>query len=125
MANPVLGVIVVAAVIAGAALVAYLTRRNAVYHAPVAVAGLGLPPGLVVFTSTHCHRCKDALAVARSLEVPLREVTFELESELQEQAGITGVPLTVVIDRSGTSIAQFAGEPRARSLRRAVERAGF
>ena len=120
-----MGLVVVLAVIAGALGVSYLTRRGTGYHPPVTVDGLGLPPGLIIFTSTACHRCKDALAVARAVDVPLREVTFELESELQERAGVTGVPLTLVIDRSGEPVAQIAGRLRRRSLQRAIGRADF
>ena len=125
MDNPALGLVVVTAVILTAAGIAYLSRRNTTFHPLVDVTGLGLPSGIVVFTSTDCHRCKDALAVVRGLDVPLREVTYELESELQERAGVVGVPLTLVVGESGDSIAQFAGQLNERSLRRAVARAGL
>ena len=120
-----MGLAVVLAVVAGAVGVSYLTRRGTSYHPPVVVDGLGLPPGLIIFTSTACYRCKEVLAVARAVDVPVREVTFELESELQERAGVTGVPLTLIIDRSGKPVAQFAGRLRRTSLQRAIRRAGF
>jgi hypothetical protein len=123
--NPTLGVAVVIAVILTAAGIAYLSRRNTTFHPLVDVTGLGLPPGVVVFTSTDCHRCKDVLAVVRGLDVPLREITYELESGLQERAGVVGVPLTLVVGESGDSVAQFAGQLNERSLRRAVARAGL
>ncbi len=110
-------------VIAGG--VAFLSRRNTTYHPPVEIQGLGLPPGLVIFSSTDCHRCKEVLAVARLVEVPLREVTYELEPELQESAGVVGVPLTLAIDKSGRLVAQLAGVVRVGTLRRAATRAGF
>lgn len=118
----VLLVLIVASVAGGVSL---WFRRNAVYHPSVDVAGLGLPPGLVVFTSTECRRCKQVLAAARVIDVPLREVTYELEPELQERAGVVGVPLALVIDDSGRLIDQFAGVVRPGTLRRAVARAGF
>ncbi len=125
MVDSVAGLAVVVAVILTALGISYLSRRTSTYHPLLDVTDLGLPPGLVVFTSTDCSRCKEALAVARSVDAPLREVTYELESELQERAGVTGVPLTLVIDLSGRSVAQFAGRLHPRNLRRAVGRAGF
>jgi hypothetical protein len=119
-------ILIVVGVVAVAALVAYVARRTgSSHHPPVTVAGLGLPPGLVVFTSTACSRCREALTVARKLDAPLREVTYELEPDLQKRAGVVGVPLTLVVDRSGELIAQFAGRLRFGPLRRAVRRAGF
>jgi hypothetical protein len=38
---------------------------------------------------------------------------------------VTGVPLTLVIDRSGEVVAQLAGQLRMASLLRAVARARF
>ncbi|MCP4965287.1 MAG: thioredoxin family protein [bacterium] len=125
MGNPALGLGVVAAVILVAAGAAYLLRRNTAFHPLIDVSGLGLPAGIVVFTSTDCPRCKDALAVARRVDAPLREVTYEIESDLQERAGVIGVPLTLVIDDSGTSVAQFAGQLSERSLRKALAGAGL
>jgi hypothetical protein len=117
--------LVVAAVALIAAGVAVLARRKAIYHPPVDIAGLGLPAGLVVFTSTQCTRCKEVLAAAKSVNVPLREVTYELEPNLQERAGVVGVPLTLAIDESGNLVGQMAGVVGARSLRRAAARAGY
>lgn len=125
MGNPAVGAVIVAAVILVAVGGGYLLRRNTTFHPLVDVSGLGLPAGLVVFTSTDCHRCKDALAVARRLDAPLREVTYEIESELQERAGVVGVPLTLVVDDSGAAVAQFAGQLNERSLRRALARSGL
>ncbi len=124
MADALVRLLIVAGVIAAAAGVAFLFRRRP-FHPPVDIAGMGLGPGLVVFTSTTCRRCKVVLAAAKSVGVPLREVTYELEGALQERAGVTGVPLTLVVDQSGTVVAQYAGLVTARRLRRAVERAGL
>jgi len=112
------------AVVAAAAIVAYGARRRP-HHAPADITGLGFGPGLVVFTSTECRRCKLVLAAAKATGAPLREVTFELEASLQEQAGVTGVPLTIVIDGDGKATAQFAGLVGERRLRRALAGAGL
>lgn len=117
-------VILVAGVLVIAAIVAYLSRRRPP-HAPVDIAGLGFGPGLVVFTSTECRRCKLVLTAAKATGAPLREVTYELESSLQERAGVTGVPLTIVVDSVGEPTAQFAGLVGERRLRRALSAAGL
>lgn len=113
------------AVIAVAAGIAFLARKTVRVHPAVDIAGAGLPPGIVVFTSTDCGRCKEVLASARSFDVPLREVTYELESDLQQRVGVVGVPLTLVIDRSGNLIEQIAGPAKPRTIRRALTQAGF
>jgi hypothetical protein len=95
------------------------------HHPPVDIAGLGLPAGLIVFTSTDCPRCKPVLAAARAAGAPVREVTYELEGDLQRRAGVVGVPLTVVVDRSGVVVAQLPGRVSSGRLRRAAVRAGF
>ena len=120
-----MGLAVVTTVILTAAAVSFLSRRNTKFHPLIDIDGLGLPPGLVVFTSTDCHRCKEVLSVARAIDVPLREVTYELEPKLQERAGVAGVPLTLVIDKSGKLVTQIAGRLQTRNLRGAVARAGF
>ena len=108
-----------------AAGIGFLSRRKVTYHPPVDISGLDLPAGLVIFTSTECVRCRELLVAAKSLDVPLREVTYELEASLQERAGVVGVPLTLVIDRSGLLVEQMAGVVGIRALRRAAARAGF
>ncbi len=49
-----------------------------------------------------------------------REVTWELEGRLMERVGITAVPLAVFRDDTGATVAQIAGVPGRRRLRRAV-----
>ena len=117
-------VVLIAAVVAGAAITAYVSRRSP-QHAPVNITGLGFGPGLVVFTSTECRRCKLVLAAAKATGAPLREVTFELESAVQERAGVTGVPVTLVVDAAGEATAQFAGLVGEKRLRRALDAAGL
>ena len=120
-----LRILLLAGVLAVAAGLAWWARQTRSHHPPVDVGGLGLPAGIVVFTSTDCPRCKDVLAIARSVEAPLREITYELEADLQRRAGVVGVPLTVVLDKSGEVVAQLPGRVRQQSLRRALQRAGF
>ncbi len=125
MSDPLVRLLILALVVGGAAGVAYLLRRNTTYHPPVDILGLGLPAGLVVFTSTECVRCREVLAVAKTLDVPLREVTYEIESDLQERVGVIGVPLTLVIDETGKLVGQLAGAVSRSRLRRALRRTGF
>lgn len=122
MAETLLRILVIAAVLVVAAGVAYLSRRQA-YHAPIDITGAQFSPGLVVFTSTECIRCKVVLAAAKATGAPLREVTYEIEAPLHERLGVTGVPLTLVVDPDGAVAAQFAGLVRSGRLQRALTRA--
>lgn len=125
MDSTVVRVILVIVVLAVAAAAAGLARRVRPHHPPIDIEGLGLPPGVIVFTSTDCPRCTPVLAAARASGAPLREVTYELEGDLQRRAGVVGVPLTIVVDDSGKISAQLAGRVSPRRLRRAVARAGL
>lgn len=113
----------IATVVVVSLVAALIARRTVAIHPPVAIEGLGFGTGLVVFTSTDCVRCKEALAAAKATGLPMREVTYELEPGLLERAGVTGVPLTLVLDEHGQLVAQLAGV-RHRALRRAASRVG-
>ena len=125
MDSTVVRILLVLVVLGLAAAAAAAARRIRPHHPPIDIAGLGLPAGVVVFTSTDCPRCRPVLASARASGAPMREVTYELEGELQRRAGVIGVPLTVVVDRSGQIVAQLAGRVSPSRMRRAVVRAGF
>ncbi len=92
-------------------------------HRPVDVAGLADHPGVVLFTFTGCRTCKEALTRVEELGAPLREVTWELEARVFDDLGVEAVPLTVVVDRRGRTVAVLAGVPGRRRLRRAWRRA--
>ena len=125
MDSTVARVVLVLLVVGVAAAAAVVARRLRPHHPPVDIAGLGLPPGVVVFTSTDCPRCKPVLAAARASGAPVREVTYELEGDLQRRAGVVGVPLTVVVDGNGSLVAQIPGRISPGRLRRVAVRAGF
>lgn len=123
MDSTVVRVLLVLLVLGVAAAAAGAARRLRPYHPPIDIVGLDLPPGVVVFTSTDCPRCKPVLAAVRATGVPVREVTYELEGELQRRAGVVGVPLTIVVDHSGKIVTQMAGGVSSSQFRRAVARA--
>ena len=125
MADAGLRLALVVAVIVIAAVVAIVARRRGSYHHALDIEGAGFDPGLVIFTSTDCRRCKEVLEVAKATGAPLREVTYELEAGLQERLGVTGVPLTLVVDSTGKAAAQFAGSIHPRRLGRALARSGI
>lgn len=114
----VLLVAVAAAVVGGVALGTRRWQRPG--HPPVDVGLADLPAGIIVFTSTDCSTCHEALAAVKALDVPVREVTWELEPQLLESAGVSAVPLTVLRRGDGTVVDQIVGVPSARRLRRAV-----
>ena len=113
--------VVVAAVVVGR----IMRRWQRPTHPPVDLAGLGLPPGIIAFTSTQCDNCKKVMAIVGSINVPVREVTHELEGSLFDAAGVEAVPLLVVTDRSGVVARQLAGTPSKAAVRRAVHAAGW
>lgn len=125
MDSSVARILVVVAVLVVAGVVALLSRRSRSYHPPVTVAGLDFAPGIVVFTSVDCARCREVLEVVKAFDVPLREVTYELEGDLQRRAGVVGVPLTLVIAQSGLLAAQIPGRVKRRDVARAIDRAGL
>jgi len=109
-------------VIVIARLVGRLRRPS---HPPIDLTDFAENAGVVVFTSTDCSNCREALAKVESLGVPLREVTWELEPTVFEELGVQSVPLTAVVDADRHVELLVAGVPRGRSLGDAVRRAGL
>ncbi|MBT8193913.1 MAG: hypothetical protein KJP22_10970 [Acidimicrobiia bacterium] len=124
MSDPARILLVVA--VAGLALaVAWWFRARADRSgAPVDVTGLTAGAGVVIFTKDNCPSCVTTLGMLETLTLPVRRVRAEDEPELFEARAVTGVPVTVVVDGSGEPVAQFAGVPPARGLKRAIARAG-
>lgn len=115
--------LVLLAAAAGAGLVA--RRFSGPSHPSVELGDLGTPSSVVMFTSTDCTTCGEARAVMRSLEVTIREVTYELEPAAFTAAGVEAVPMTVVVGADGTVAAQFTGVPPRRRAHRAIRAAGI
>ncbi len=117
---------VVIGVVVLAVLVAWIARRvRRPPHPGIRVGEAGERPGVVLFTSTTCPTCRDAIAELERLDVSFREVTNDLEPQRFESWGVTAVPLTVVVDAGGQVVRTFSGVPRRRSLRSALRRAGI
>ncbi len=94
-------------------------------HPPINLGDVGPRPGVVLFTSTDCTNCREALAVVGSLGVEVREITWELEPGVFDSVGVEAVPLVTVVDAVGHTELLAAGVPRRRALRRAAIRAGL
>lgn len=125
MSDPLVRLLIVAVLVGVALGVGFLLRRwQWASHPPIDTDELDLPAGVVVFTSTECGSCKGVLAKVRGLDVPVRQVTHELEPAMFEEAGVEAVPLTVVIDDAGSVVAQLPGDVSAWRIKRAVRRAG-
>jgi hypothetical protein len=125
MSDTLIRVAVVAAVAGAALAIGFLLRRRQwSSHPPIDASELALPAGIVVFTSTECANCKKVLATLRNFDVPIREVTHELEPATFEAAGVEAVPLTVVIDNEGSVAAQLPGAVSARRVKRSLRGAG-
>jgi glutaredoxin len=117
-------IVVVVAILLVIAVARLIGRWQRPSHPALDLGDLGPRPGIVLFTSTDCVNCKRARTVVESLEVPVREVTWELEPKLLEAVGVDAVPLVAVVDGEGRIELLTAGVPRRRPLRRAAQRAG-
>lgn len=118
-------VLIVAAILLVIAVTRLIARWQRPSHPPIDLGDFGPRPGVVVFTSTDCANCKEALAVVRSLDVPYREATWELEPAVLEAIGVEAVPLTTVIDDAGVLQLLAAGVPSRRSVKKAALKAGL
>ncbi|MCH7669808.1 MAG: hypothetical protein IIC71_11525 [Acidobacteria bacterium] len=110
-------------VVAAVVLATFLANRfGTVTLGAVTVDTTALPAGVVLFSSTECPRCKDVATVLRSLAIPLREITWELESGTLDTLGIDAVPLTLLIDKDARVVWQRGGRLSRWSIR-SLERA--
>ncbi len=126
MSDQVVRVIVVLAVVAVAILLALVARKlRRPVHPDITVGDVGDRPGVVLFTSTDCNNCKEAIALLEAESVSFREITFELEPQRFELWTVFAVPLTVVLDAGGGVVEIFSGVPRPKTLRKAVRAAGI
>ena len=91
----------------------------------ITVGAVGDRPGVVLFTSTDCSNCKEAIAVLERARIPFREVTHDLEPQRFQTWGVLAVPLTVVLDGDGNIIDSMTGIPPRRALIRASDMAGI
>ena len=108
-----------------ALLVAWLARLlHSRRQTRLDVSGLISGPGVVVFTKDDCPNCAAVLELLDGDPVTVRQVRAEAEPEVFEKLAIEGVPITVAVAGAGRRVAQFAGLPRAASLRRALRRVG-
>ena len=118
-------IIVLVAVIAALGFARVSRSRRALSQPPVDVSGLGLESPVVAFTSKGCENCMQVMALLASVGAQVREVSFDLDPELFEAAGVEAVPLVVVVDRDGNPVWQRGGKLTGRTVRRALARAGW
>lgn len=74
---------------------------------------------VVVFSSTTCLSCADAVEKAEvlaSADVVVQDVEVGARADLHRRYGIDAAPVTVVADRDGVVRASFVGAPSATDL---------
>ena len=126
MSDQLIRVMVVLGVVAVAVLAAFLARKLAQpMHPRITVGDVGDRPGVVLFTSTDCGNCKEAIATLEGASIPFREVTYDLEPHRFETWDVLAVPMTVVVDGEGIVVEAISGVPRRKVLTRAVQAAGI
>ena len=126
MTDELFRILVVLGVVAVAGLAAFIARKLArPVHPAITVGEVGDRPGVVLFTSTDCGNCKEAIAVLEGASIPFREVTYDLEPQRFETWDVVAVPLTVVLDVHGGVVDSMTGVPHRRALVKAVDAAGI
>lgn len=126
MSDQLIRVMVVLGVVAVAVFAAFVARKLArPVHPNITVGDVGDRPGVVLFTSTDCGNCREAIDVLQGASIPFREVTHDLEPQRFDTWDVVGVPLTVVLDAEGNIVDSMTGVPRRRALIRAVQVAGI
>lgn len=83
---------------------------------------------VVVFSSTTCDGCAEAVAKAMVLacdEVIVQDVAYQTDPELHARYAIEAAPTIVVADRDGVVRASFVSTPSATDLWAAVAEARF
>jgi thioredoxin-related protein len=83
---------------------------------------------VVVFSSTTCAGCEQAVAKARvlaSAEVAVQDVTYQQRPDLHERYAIEAAPTIVVADGDGVVHASFVSTPTATDLWAAVAEVRF
>jgi hypothetical protein len=81
---------------------------------------------VVVFSSTTCASCAEAVAKAQVVacdDVAVVEVSYQDHRDLHERYSIEAAPTTVVADHDGVVQAAFVGAPSATDLWAAVAEA--
>lgn len=94
-------------------------------HPPIDLDGLGERPGVIVFTSTDCNTCSEAMRVVGPADSSVREVTWELEPQLFDRYHVEAVPLVAVLDGAGRSVFFGTGVPDSARFRSAIRKAGI
>jgi hypothetical protein len=117
--------LVLVIVLAAAGVAFIISRVKRPGHPNINVGDAGDRPGVVIFTSTECGTCKQAIARLRDSSIPFREITNELEAQRFEDWDVVAVPLTAVIDSEGAVTRTFSGVPSTRRLVKAVTAVGI
>lgn len=94
-------------------------------HPPIDLDGIGDRPGVIVFTSTDCTTCSEAMRVVDDAGRSVREVTWELEPQLFDRYHVEAVPLIAVLDDMGRSVYFGTGVPSVSRFRTAIRKAGI
>ncbi len=116
---------VVAVLIAARVVAMGFSRFLRPSHPEITVGEVGDRPGVVMFTSTDCSSCKDAIKRLRDEGIPFRQVTYELEPQRFDTWHVGAVPVTVVVDEESSVVDVITGVPPVKRLRRAVAEAGI
>ncbi|MBA3654386.1 MAG: hypothetical protein H0W70_09355 [Actinobacteria bacterium] len=124
-------------IVAAAAVAAWLRRQRpepptqSHYQVPTQLDRDDFDDGdrpwlVVVFSSTTCATCAEAVAkaeVAACGDVAVQDVSYQARADLHRRYAIEAAPTTVVADRDGVVHAAFVGAPSATDLWAAIAEA--
>ncbi len=103
--------------------VAHLGHRRERRNAMTSQLRLDDVEGSVLFFSdAACRRCDVMRDRLESIGADFVEIAFNHEPDLQRAIGVTGVPLLVIRDQSGTIVGRIAGVASAKRIGRLLAR---
>jgi len=103
--------------------VAHLGHRRERRNATTSQLRLDDVEGSVLFFSdAACRRCDVMRDRLESIGADFVEIAFNHEPDLQTAIGVTGVPLLVIRDQSGTIVRRIAGVASAKRIGRLLAR---
>lgn len=119
----VVGVVAVALAVTGLWIVWAARSRRRAIHTEI----LRPWPAVVLFSSTDCDACEPVrtVVVNRAPGDVVRELVYQGNAEEFHSAGVTRVPVVVVIDGGGSPVGVFEGRVTPRQIGRALRRAGI
>lgn len=106
------------AVVVLTALIGHRVERRKAQVSPLDVSGIS--GGITLFSDVGCNNCDLVRAMLEETGHVFQEIGYETDPAAHTKVGITGVPLVVLIDKTGALRGRIAGVPSRRRLQHAL-----